>query len=124
MELAGLRVLVVEDDAATRELLVMILRLCGADVVAAASVAEAIVSVHESLPTAIVSDISMPEQDGYALVRRLQEGGLEIPVIAVTAHRYEHTRQRTLAAGFRDHLTKPIEPATLCGAVAAVTAGI
>ena len=118
--LTGLRVLVVEDDPVTRELLVVMLGFCGADVVAVASVAEAMELISIHLPAAIVSDISMPEEDGYALVRRLQASALQVPVIALTAHRYEHTRQRTLAAGFSHHLTKPVEPQILCDTVAAV----
>lgn len=121
MILDGLRVLVVEDDPPTRELLAAMLELCGAEVVAAGSVAEAMTLVERTAPAAIVSDISMPEEDGYALVRRLVARGLQIPVVAVTAHLYEHTQQRTLAAGFRAHLTKPVEPQRLCEAVAAVT---
>lgn len=90
---------------------------------AARSVAEAMTLVTRERPAAIVSDISMPDEDGYALIRRLRTHGLNIPVVAVTAHRYEHTRQRTLAAGFREHLTKPVEPETLCETVAAFAGG-
>lgn len=88
---------------------------------AAGSVAEAMSIVTQDLPAAIVSDISMPGEDGYALLGHLRSHGVEIPVVAVTAHLYEHTRQRTLAAGFREHLTKPVEPNSLCNTVAAVT---
>lgn len=123
MNLTGMRVLVVEDDPSTRELLVTILELCGAEVVATDSVAEAMTLVASAPPEAIVSDISMPDEDGYALIRRLRTQGLNIPVVALTAHRYEHTRQRTLAAGFREHLTKPVEPERLCETVAAFAGG-
>lgn len=120
MDLHGMRVLVVEDHEATRELLVAILTFCGADVVAVGSVRAAMEVLERTPVSAVVSDISMPEEDGYALVRRIRESGFDIPSVAVTAHRYEHTRERTLAAGFRDHLTKPVEATTLCHSVAAI----
>jgi CheY-like chemotaxis protein len=124
MNLQGMRVLVVEDDASNRELLSAILEFCGARVVAAASVAEAMDVLAGQTPAAIVSDISMPDADGYALIRWLRARGLKIPAVAVTAHRYEHTRERTLAAGFQAHLTKPVEPQRLCDAVATVAGAL
>jgi CheY-like chemotaxis protein len=118
MNLRGMLVLVVEDDPLNRELLTEILLYCGAEVMAAESVAQAMDLLRGRRPSAIVSDISMPVEDGYSLMRRLQAGGLNIPSVAITAHRYEHTRERTLAAGFREHLTKPVEPELLCDTVA------
>jgi CheY-like chemotaxis protein len=120
VNLTGLRVLVVEDDSTHRELLAAILAMCGAEVVTAGSVAEALKVLATSVPAAIVSDISMPGEDGYALMQRLKARGFDIPSVAITAHRFEHTRQRTLAAGFREHLMKPVEPTVLCDTVATI----
>jgi CheY-like chemotaxis protein len=120
MNLRGVRVLVVEDDTSTRELLDAILTFCGAEVVAVASVAQAMEALAGHPPAVIVSDISMPVEDGYALLARLQARGLRIPTVAITAHRYHHTPERSRAAGFWRHLTKPVDPQTLCDTVADV----
>ncbi|HEY8022745.1 MAG TPA: ATP-binding protein, partial [Thermoanaerobaculia bacterium] len=123
--LAGVRVLVVEDELDTRELLVRVLERCGAEVAAAPSVAAAMAAItgfDRPLPHIVVSDIGMPEEDGYVLLRRLRERppeqGGAIPAIALTAYARSEDRHRALAAGFATHLAKPIEPAELVAAVA------
>jgi signal transduction histidine kinase len=122
--LAGLRVLVVEDEPDTRELLAEVLERCGAEVRAAASVAEALAEIAPGgrLPHVIVSDIGMPDEDGYVLLRKLRErapeDGGEIPAVALTAYARSEDRHRALAAGFATHLAKPVEPAALVAAVA------
>jgi signal transduction histidine kinase len=123
--LAGVRVLVVEDEADTRELLVRVLEHSGAEVAAAASVAAALAALDGSagrLPHVLVSDIGMPQEDGFALLGRLRERGAErggaIPALALTAYARSEDRHRALAAGFSAHLAKPVEPADLVGAVA------
>lgn len=123
MNLHGLRVLVVEDDADCLELFALILRHCGAEVAAASSVPEAMEMLERTRPAVVVSDISMPGEDGYGLLRRLREHDDSIRTVAVTAFGKEHSRERCLAAGFRDHLTKPVDPDVLCEAVAGAAAG-
>jgi CheY-like chemotaxis protein len=120
MDLNGLRVLVVEDDEDCLELFSLILEHCGASVSAASSVPEAMELFERTHPEIVVSDISMPGEDGYSLVRLLRERGPDVPAVAVTAFGREHSRERCLAAGFRGHLTKPVDPDVLCATVAVV----
>jgi signal transduction histidine kinase/ActR/RegA family two-component response regulator len=125
-QLAGLRVMIVDDESDARELLVAMLEQRGASVVAAASVSEALAAlagpINGSMPDVLVSDIGMPIEDGFDLIRRVralapQHGG-KIPAIALTAYATTEDRRRVLEAGFERHLAKPIEPATLASAVA------
>ncbi len=115
----GLRCLVVDDDADTRELVRMILEGCGARVVVAVSAAEAIPHVPNA--DVLVADLGMPGEDGYALMRRIRElpaaEGGRIPAIALTAFATESDRVRALEAGFHRHITKPIEPGGLLNAI-------
>jgi len=129
--LAGLRVLVVEDEADARELLSEVLSRCGAIVVAASSCEEALAAIHGSppdrLPNVLVSDLGMPEEDGYHLIRSLrrlrpEEGG-RIPAVAVTGYANSDDRQRALAAGYRSHVAKPVDPRALVSAVADAARG-
>jgi CheY-like chemotaxis protein len=120
--LLGVHVLVVDDDDDARQLLRTILQYCGALVTVASSAREAITVLTRVTPDAIVSDIAMPEQDGYWLIRELRAlpaaGGGGVPAIALTAHGVAHGPDRTLAAGFQAHLRKPVDPWELCRAVA------
>jgi signal transduction histidine kinase len=124
MLLDGVRVLVVEDEEDTRELLIASLRQCGADVTAAASVAEALESLDRSLPDVLVSDLAMPGEDGYSLIRKVRargpEAGGKIPAAALTAYARAEDRVRALASGFQRHLPKPVDPADLIGMVASL----
>jgi signal transduction histidine kinase/ActR/RegA family two-component response regulator len=116
--LEGVSVLVVDDDLDTRELLVSVLETVGATVHAAASAAEAFALGSEVRPDAIVSDVAMPEQDGYALMRELDTAlGPRAPRVrvALTAFAAERDRERALEAGFQRHIAKPFDPATLIG---------
>jgi CheY-like chemotaxis protein len=120
--LLGVHVLVVDDDDDARQLLRTILQYCGALVTVATSAREAMTVLARVTPDAVVSDIAMPEQDGYWLIRALRalpatQGGA-IPAIALTAHGAGHGPERTLAAGFHAHLRKPVDPWELCRAVA------
>lgn len=121
-ELYGIKILVVDDDADTRELLEWVLKRTGAEVVLAASAREALEAMERSRPHVLVSDIAMPEEDGYALIRRLRardpEHGGRIPAAALTAYARSEDRARALLAGFQMHLAKPIDPTTLMAAVA------
>jgi signal transduction histidine kinase/PAS domain-containing protein len=117
--LSGRRVVLVEDDADTRTVIARMLRQFGADVVATASVDEAVRRLEGQLPDAIVTDIAMPEQDGFALLRRVRERS-DVPVVAVSAIATgAEDRRRALDAGFADFLRKPLEPAQLALAVSA-----
>jgi signal transduction histidine kinase/CheY-like chemotaxis protein len=120
--LAGLRVLVVEDDADSRELAAAVLRRCGADVTTLGSAEGAVELVRRERPDVLLSDIAMPGEDGLALLRRLRrlspsEGGLT-PAVALTAHAGTEQRIQALAAGFQIHVPKPVQPAELVAVVA------
>jgi signal transduction histidine kinase/CheY-like chemotaxis protein len=120
--LKGVRVLVVDDHTDARELLAMVLSSAGASVSAAASAPDALEKFRREPPDVLVSDIGMPGEDGFSLVASVKalgpEGGGGIPAIALTAYATEEDRQRALAAGFAEHLPKPVEPAELVTAVA------
>ena len=124
--LAGLRIMIVDDELDTRELLVAMLEQRGAEVIAADSTADALEklfrSSNGSLPDVLVSDIGMPGQDGIALIRRLRElasdHGGDIPAIALTAYARDDDRVRVLEAGFQRHVAKPVEPSILAAAIA------
>jgi signal transduction histidine kinase/CheY-like chemotaxis protein len=122
--LDGLRILVVDDEADVRELITYILEACGTEVLAAASADEAIAALTRS-STAIdvlISDIGMPDEDGYTLLRRVRalkpENGGKIPAIALTAYARTEDRRTALLAGFQCHIAKPVEPAELIAVVA------
>jgi len=121
-EVVGLRVLVVEDEPDTRNLLVMLLELCQAQVVGAASAAEARELLARAAPDVIISDIGMPGGDGYALIRDVRamphDRGGRLPAIALTAYARAEDRARALRAGFDEHLPKPIEPRELVRVIA------
>jgi PAS domain S-box-containing protein len=115
--LAGVRVLVVDDEADTREMLALVLRECEAEVYPAESVPEALAALDEWDPEILVSDIGMPGEDGYELIRRVRarpaaRGGA-IPAVALTAYARFEDRMRALAAGFQMHVAKPVEPTEL-----------
>jgi CheY-like chemotaxis protein len=120
--LRGIRVLVVDDEEDARLLMETALGEYGADVVSASSAAEAMMRIHERVPDVLVSDIGMPHEDGYALMRQLRSGGeadgATVPAIAVTAYASEKDRAAALAAGFQAHVTKPFEPATVAQLIA------
>jgi CheY-like chemotaxis protein len=111
-QLAGLKLLVVEDDADNRELVVRCLGEFGAMVVGAASAAEARVLISTARPDAIVSDIGMPDEDGLAFLRALkkQPEYRGIPAIALTAYASERDRYDALEAGYFEHIAKPVQP--------------
>ena len=120
--LNGLRVLVVDDDADTRELLTTVLEKCGARVTSVASGAQALEALAQMNPDVLISDIGMPDMDGYALIRRVRaippENGGGIPAVALTAYAGAEDRTRALHAGFQIFLPKPIEPNELIATVA------
>ena len=119
--LKGLRVLVVDDEADARELMRIVLRSSGAEVMSAASAAEAFEHVEQWHPDILVSDIGLPDVDGYALIQKLRtleaERGWSIPALAVTAYARVEDRTRALSSGFQMHVAKPLEPADLVAAI-------
>lgn len=123
LPLSGLRVLAVEDDESTLEALTELLSLRGADVRPAASVKQALESFQDFDPEVLVSDIGMPERDGYDLIRELRASGRDaaaLPAVAVTAFASPEDRQRALTAGFQVHLAKPVDPKELTSVIASL----
>ncbi len=123
--LQGLRVLVVDDEIDGREMLRKVLIDCQAQVTTCASASEAFDLLKSYKPDVLVSDIGMPGEDGYTLIKRVRalepEFGGQIPAIALTAYTRMEDRLQALAAGFQIHASKPIEPADLIVAVATLT---
>jgi PAS domain S-box-containing protein len=115
--LDGLQVLFVEDDRDSRELISFLLRQHGADVTEVESASQGLTHLKHTTFDLLISDIGLPDMDGYALVRQIRanalDQGREIPAIALTAYAGEIDHQQALAAGFQQHITKPIEPDTL-----------
>ena len=121
MRLDNMSVVVVDDHLDSAELLAAILEMCGANVRMTTSASEALAAVEDTEPSVLVSDIAMPERDGYWLLEQVKSKcGSSPPVIAVTAHANHHDRQRALRAGFDAYLVKPVDPDELCEAVARV----
>jgi len=121
--LDGFAVLVVDDDLNARELLVAVLDSAGAEVRAAASTEDALMILEGWMPDVLMSDIEMPGEDGYELMRRVRAlSGLRgrIAAVALTAHARPEDRARALEAGFQWHLAKPIDPSELVAAIAAL----
>ncbi|HKI02623.1 MAG TPA: response regulator [Thermoanaerobaculia bacterium] len=120
--LKDVRVLVVEDEADTRDLLVMALQQCGAEVAAYPSVAEALAEFDRAVPDVLVSDIGVPFEDGYSLIRKVRArgpgSGGNVPAAALTAYARAEDRLRALEAGFQTHLAKPLDPSELVATVA------
>ncbi|GAB4239919.1 MAG: hypothetical protein Kow00121_66470 [Elainellaceae cyanobacterium] len=119
--LAGLRILIVDDEADMRDLAVIILEQVGAIVQTAASATEALAQFRQWQPALLISDIGMPDVDGYGLMRQVRalppEQGGQIPAIALTAYASEFDRQQALQAGFQKHICKPVEPEVLVKAI-------
>jgi signal transduction histidine kinase/CheY-like chemotaxis protein len=123
-ELTGLTVLVVDDQSDARDLVKRVLEDCGAQVVTAGTVAEALSLVEAHKPHVLVSDIGMPGSDGFELLRRVRalgsDRGGRVPAIALTAFARSEDRTRALRAGFVVHVAKPADPAELVATVASV----
>jgi len=122
--LEGLRVLVVDDEVDTRELFRVALGKCGAEVLTAGSAADALAAIEEGRPDLLVSDIGMPGEDGYELIRKVRalpaERGGKIPAIALTAYARTEDRVRALRAGYHMHISKPVELAELLTVMASL----
>jgi CheY-like chemotaxis protein len=121
-ELEGHHDLVVDDEEDTRKLVTTLLEQCGAKVTAVDSAAEALRALQELRPDVLLSDLGMPGEDGYSLIKKVRalpakQGG-RTPAAALTAYARVEDRMRVLRAGFQIHLPKPIEPAELIAVVA------
>jgi len=122
--LEGLRIIVVDDEQDARDLVARILVAAGADVRSCASAAEALEAIDRWQPSVLVSDVSMPDEDGYSLVRKLRElapnRGGDIPAVALTGYARTEDRTRALVAGFQMHVPKPVEATELIMVVASL----
>lgn len=123
--LEGLRILIVDDEADARRMLAQLLKSYGVEVSTAASAAEALEILNRQNLDLMISDIGMPETDGYWLIRRVRELKIgadgKLPAIALTAYAQMQDRLRALAAGFQHHIPKPVEPAELTTTIASLT---
>jgi len=125
--LAGIRVLLVDDDNDTRDMMVEVLTNYGAIAIPASSARAALDAVRESTPDVIVSDIGMPFEDGYSLIRKIrslssEEGG-RIPACALTGWNSASERRRAVEAGYEIHITKPADPERLIAAIYTLAKG-
>jgi CheY-like chemotaxis protein len=124
-KLKGRRILIVEDDSDTQELLKTVLQRHGADVTAVDSTSSALAEIAEAKPDVIISDIGMAGENGYELIRKIRslspEAGGHIPAIALTAYAGTSDRRRALLAGFQTHLSKPVEPDDLLAVILSLT---
>jgi signal transduction histidine kinase/CheY-like chemotaxis protein len=124
-DLSGIHILVVDDQTDSREFIAFVLEQDGAIVRAVASGTEALQAFAQSIPNIIISDIGMPQMDGYMLMRQIrtlgQELGAQIPAIALTAYAGELDQKLAIAAGFQRHLAKPIDPEVLVAIVLELT---
>jgi signal transduction histidine kinase/ActR/RegA family two-component response regulator len=123
--LSGLRVLVVDDEPDARALARRVLEERGADVVTVASAPEALAVVDgDRAPSVVVSDIGMPDEDGYDFIRKLRAlpgSAGRIPAVALTALARNEDRKRALLAGYQTHISKPVDPAELVAVIARIT---
>ena len=125
--LDGVHVLIVEDDTDSRNVLAVLLQRLGALVEAVASAKEAYDRITHRRPDVLVSDIGMPDEDGYSLIRRLRQmsnGDRKLPAIALTAYARKQDAEAALIAGYDCHLPKPVTPADLVRAIKSVTVEI
>lgn len=128
LDLTRIRVLAVDDDPDARELLTVLLTQYGAEVLAVTSATEVLASLESFQPDILISDIGMPEVDGYSLIQGVRalptEKGGQIPAIALTAYAREDDYQRAITSGYQRHVTKPLDPGLLVQAVMALVEGV
>jgi signal transduction histidine kinase/CheY-like chemotaxis protein len=122
--LQGLKVLVVDDEADTRELICEVLKECGSEVITSRTVAEALEALERHKPDILISDLGMPDEDGYSLISKIRalpaERGGQIPAAALTAYSRAEDRMRVLRSGFQFHLPKPVDSAELVTVIASL----
>jgi PAS domain S-box-containing protein len=121
LPLLGLKILLVDDEPDVRQLIAFVLEEYGAQVTIATSAKSALAILNESLPDILISDIGMPEMDGYMLIQELRslpdEKGGAVPAIALTAYAGESNEQKALSSGFEKHISKPVEAEILIQAI-------
>ncbi len=124
-QLNGIKVLAVDDEPDARILLAAVLEQCGAEVKTCSSAAETVAVFEEYAPDILVSDIGMPEEDGYDLIKKIRrlesKTGKRVPAVALTAYARVEDRLKALSAGYNMHVTKPVEPAELIMVIASLT---
>jgi CheY-like chemotaxis protein len=117
-------VLVVDDEPDTRELIQEVLKECGSEVITSNSVADALVAIEQHRPDILLTDLGMPDEDGYSLISKVRalpaEQGGQIPAAALTAYVRAEDRLRVLRSGFQFHLPKPVDSAELVTVVASL----
>lgn len=117
LDLTGVRVLTVDDDPDARDLLTALLTQYGAEVLTVASAADVLLNLPSFRPDVLISDIGMPQVDGYALIQQIRslspEQGGQIPAIALTAYAREEDHEKAITKGYQGHITKPLEPEPL-----------
>jgi PAS domain S-box-containing protein len=122
LPLSGLQILVVDDDADSRDFITFVLEQEGAEVIAVSSAVETLKTLAHAHPSLLISDIGMPEMDGYMLMRQIRTllpgRKSQVPAIALTAYAGEYDQQQALSAGFQAHITKPTDPDRLVAIVA------
>jgi CheY-like chemotaxis protein len=120
----GLRLLAVDDDRDSLDLIMTVLANAGAEVRVSASAAEALKIVQGWRPDVLISDIEMPGEDGYAFIQKVRsldaEGAGKVPAVALTAYGRVEDRHRSISAGFSMHVPKPVEPTELVVIVASL----
>lgn len=120
-ELDGVRVLLVDDDEFVREVMTLVLEDRGAHVIGAHSVADAVAALKRESPDVVVSDLGMPNEDGYALIKKIRalradEGG-DVPAVALTGYVRRGDATRTLVEGYQAHFCKPVDAAELAATI-------
>ncbi|WP_425618228.1 ATP-binding protein [Anatilimnocola sp. NA78] len=118
--LAGLKILAVDDEQDALAIIKRVLVMCGAQVETCGGAKDALLAIDRFEPDIIVSDIGMPDVDGYELMQRVRERGFKNPAIALTAFARSQDRTRSMLAGFVAHVAKPVEPTELVATIAAV----
>lgn len=124
VRLDGIRILLVDDEPGAREVFTEMLTSYGAEVETAASVPKALIAFTQFKPHVLLSDLAMPEEDGYSLLRKIRalspQEGRDVPAVALTAHAGAEDLRRTLAEGFQSHIGKPVDADYLASVVSAV----
>jgi CheY-like chemotaxis protein len=120
--LNGLKILLVDDDVDTRDLITFVLEQCQAEVTAVVSAQAGFLAIAQSPPDLLISDISMPDEDGYSLMRRIraheaEQGRRPVVAIALTAFAREEDQQAAFASGFQQYFAKPINPFDLVAVI-------
>ena len=109
-DLDGVRVLLIDEHADDRELFRFVLEGCGAEVTVAKSAGDALDLVERVKPHVLSSDLTLPGEDGFSLIRKLRAAGSTVPAVAITGYARAQDREAALAAGFDMHVPKPVDP--------------